>query len=109
MGVRHHVRGKKAQMLNMVNGYACKERIGSFGLSNEMPSSEYVRNIPIADLLPSDGDETLLKNELEVIVTRILSSYIHSFHDVETVESIPHMFSEQSTHKSEIVSTCISF
>ena len=64
---------KKAQILN---GYACKERIGSFGLSNDMPSSDRVRDIPIADLLPSDGDKILLKNEFEVSNSIVLHTSV---------------------------------
>ena len=44
--VRHHVRGQKNQMLNIVQTYATLERIGSTLLSNVMPSSDTVRNIP---------------------------------------------------------------
>ena len=108
IGVRHHVRGKKSQMLNMVNAYATLERIGSYGLSNALPRSDDIKHIPISSILPTEDDELCLKEELAVIVGRILSTYLKTFQDVETA-SIPHKFLEESAHKSDIVSNLFPF
>ena len=79
IGVRHHVHGKKNQMLNRVQTYATLERIGSTGLPNVMPSSETVRNIPIAALLPDETYERTLHDELTTLVSRILTTHVPVF------------------------------
>ena len=93
-------------MLNMVNAYATLERVGTCGLSNTLPNSEQVAEITVKDLLPTDEDDNLLKDELTIMVTRILSTYMDVFQTTETTWSIQHRFSEESTHKSEIVCLC---
>lgn len=105
IGVRHHVLGKKNQMLNRVQTYANLERIGSTGLSNVMPSSETVRNIPIAALLPDKTDERTLHDEFTTLVTRILTTHVPVFAGLDAEWSIPHQYSAQSAIKSEIVRT----
>ena len=99
--MRHHVRGKKNTVLNMVNAYATLERVGTCGLSNTLPNSEQVAEITV-----KDEDDNLLKDELTIMVTRILSTYMDVFQTTETTWSIQHRFSEESTHKSEIVCLC---
>ena len=94
-------------MLNMVNAYATLERIGSYGLSNNIPNSERCAMIGVEDLMPTVDDVSLLKEELVVLVCRILSRYVPAFKDVDTIWSIPHQYSEQSARRSEIV--CIIF
>ena len=93
-------------MLNMVNAYATLERVGTCGLSNTLPNSEQVAEITVKNLLPMDEDDNLLKDELTIMVTRILSTYMDVFRTTETTWSIQHQFSEESTHKSEIVCLC---
>ena len=107
IGVRHHVRGKKNTMLNMVQSYATLERIGSLGLSNVTPCPEEIATIPIENLLPTIDDEKLLKQELSTMVSRILTRYIPAFSDLDTVWSIPHKYSSFSGLKSEVVSKLI--
>ncbi|KAK3611122.1 hypothetical protein CHS0354_007381 [Potamilus streckersoni] len=103
IGVRHHVRGKRNAMLNMVQGFATLERIGSYGMSNVFPSPEAIRNLKISDILPSSKDEMALKFELAVIVSRILTTYVPAYDGLDTVWSIPHQYSTQSAFRSEIV------
>lgn len=104
IGVRHHVRGKKNTMLNMVQSYATLERIGTQGLSNQLPSADDIRNITVSDLLPSQEDENLLKSELSSLVSRTLCTYMDAFANLDVEWSIPHQYSIESRQKSEIVS-----
>lgn len=103
IGVRHHVRGKKNTMLNMVQSYATLERIGTQGLSNQLPSADDIRNITVSDLLPSQEDENLLKSELSSLVSRTLCTYMDAFANLDVEWSIPHQYSIESRQKSEIV------
>ncbi|KAJ8310228.1 hypothetical protein KUTeg_012093 [Tegillarca granosa] len=103
VGVRHHVRGKQNKMLNMVQSYATLERVGSYGLSNIMPSAETIDSIPLTDILPTVEDEFSLREELSIMISRILQKFIPAFSNLETISSIPHQYSEVSARKSEIV------
>lgn len=87
----------------MVQTYATLERVGSEGLSNEMPSSDTIKNIPVAELLPSEDDEQVLHRELTILVSRILTTYVPAFSGLNVQWSIPHQYSAQSALKSEIV------
>lgn len=104
VGVRHHVRGKKNKVLNMVQTYATLERVGSKGLSSVMPSSDTIKNIKMEEMLPSENDEKALQQELSIMVSRILTTYVPAFAGLDTQWSIPHQYSAQSALKSEIVS-----
>ena len=60
-GLRHHFRGKENTILNMVQAYATKDRVITVNLSNDLPSADAVRNIPITAFIVSEEDERLIK------------------------------------------------
>jgi hypothetical protein len=53
-GLRHHFRGKENKILNMVQAYATKDRVITVNLSNDLPSADAVRNIPITAFIVSE-------------------------------------------------------
>lgn len=56
------------------------------------------------EMLPSENDEKVLKQELSIKVSRILTTYVPAFAGLDTQWSIPHQFSVQSALKRDIVS-----
>lgn len=50
------------------------------------------------------NDEKVLQQELSIMVSRILTTYVPVFAGLDTQWSIPHQYSAQSALKSEIVS-----
>jgi len=90
-------------MFNMVQAFATRDRIPVAGLSNHMPGADVIRGIPINAYVPNAEDEELLKEELAVMVSRILCRYMTCFKDLNLDWRIPHPYSKESNCKSEIV------
>ena len=101
---RHYKRGKHGQLLNMVQGYATRERIPTGHLSAESPPAHVIRSLPLQNFLPSEADKILLKTELQTVIKRILVNEIPELCDVDVCWHIQHPFSAQSRQKSSIVS-----
>ena len=104
---RHQHRGDPGNArLNMVQGYAAKDRIPSPS-KNTAPDPNGIREIPISCMLPSDEELNSIRHEMTIIVMRILSSRMEGFRSVEDEipKHIKHEFSKESSKKSEIVST----
>ena len=106
-GLRHHFRGKENKILNMVQAYATKDRVITVNLSNDLPSADAVRNIPITAFIVSEEDERLIKEELAIMIKRVLSTHMAAFKELKdcVVWSIPHAHSTESVLKNDIVST----
>lgn len=100
-GLRHHFRGKENKILNMVQAYATKDRVKTVNLSNDLPSADAVRNIPITAFIVSEEDERLIKEELAIMIKRVLSTHMAAFKELKdcVVWSIPHAHSTECIKK----------
>ena len=105
---RHYKRGKHGQLLNMVQGYATRERIPTGHLSAESPPAHVIRSLPLQNFLPSEADKILLKTELQTVIKHILVNKIPELCDVDACWHIQHLVSAPSRQKSSIVS-CFLF
>ena len=97
---------------NMVQGFACRDRIPvpEQFKSADFPTPEEVDRIPLQCLLPTKTDEKEMRSEMVIQVERILCTEIEAFEEVkdDVQWHISHEFSKESRMKSETVSyTCI--
>ena len=103
--VRHHRKGAHTQQLNMVQAFATRDRVPSGHLSDTEPTANDVRNITTEQFLPNQKDEEDLKEEMVIMVKRILTKRMKAFNHLEdkVVQHIPHEYSKESSLKSHIV------
>lgn len=99
----HFKRGKTNLQLNMAQAFATKERIGTGGMSDAMPSAEDIRGIKLESILPSENDFLELKQEMGTICMQIICSNIEEFQEVPVCLSIEHQYTRHSSRKSEMV------
>ena len=104
--VRHHTRGKRTDVLNMVQAYATKDRVPSLHLDDSIPSADSIRDIPIENILPNAAEDELYIHELSTLVERVLVTNMACFEPLaDSVEKhIKHMYTEESSRPSEVVS-----
>ncbi|XP_003729577.2 uncharacterized protein LOC586013 isoform X1 [Strongylocentrotus purpuratus] len=99
-------RGNKGNKeLKMVKAYAAFDRVPSYLLSDTPPTANDILRIDPQVYLPNDSDETLLRQEYTVIVSRILTRLMPCFQRfAEHVKNhIPHPYFKESKQKSKIV------
>jgi hypothetical protein len=101
--------GKSSTVLNMVQAFACKERIPTGHLSDIKPSLEELEKLTISNILPSESDENTIKSEMGIIIKRILVENMKSMADVKVDKHIKHEFSAASNQKSEVVSCLLLY
>lgn len=108
--VRHQSRDNKNKMFNMVQGYAALDRVPSLHLSDDPPSPENIKAIPLEKYLPTEMDEVDLRFEFTTIVNRILCEHISFFKPLATAVNwhIQHRYSKISASKSHLVSLYLS-
>jgi hypothetical protein len=82
----------------MVQTFATSERVPSGHLSKTHPTYDAILNLPMSPYLASEEDEIILKDELTVIVARILSTYMPMFHDLHdgVCWNLPHPYQKDS-------------
>lgn len=94
-------------MLLWANAYAAQNRVESSasGLDEGVHCLQ-AKDIPISAFLPSQGDGTVLRERMEVLVSRILVDNIPHFQefyrDVVTWQ-IPHPYSQEASTRSNLV------
>ena len=105
--VRHHSRGQKTGMLNMVQAYASRDRIPCLHLNDDMPPASAIRDMPVEMFLPSAPEEDLCREELSIMIKRILVENLSCFKDAidRVPKHIPHLYSRESSMPSNIVSS----
>jgi hypothetical protein len=69
----------------MVQAYATKDRVITVNLSNDLPSADAVRNIPITAFIVSEEDERLIKEELAIMIKRVLSTHMAAFKELNII------------------------
>ena len=94
---RHYSTKRSNTTLNMFNTFAAKSRVPVNG-SARRPEPQEIRDIPIANLLPSKEDTINLEEEAVVIVGRIVKDQVSIFNKCD-VQSINHEFMEESEHE----------
>ena len=72
---RHQSTTRKNTMLNMVQAYAAKDRIGSLHLSSQQPHPAAILDIPNESYLPSNNDVDTLHHEFRSAIGNILHKY----------------------------------
>lgn len=103
--------GPRNKSLHCFNSFAVQNRIDFSHLPDALPSSGSNRPLQLASaLLPSSEDDKALRRNFVVLISRILATHIpffkFSFDDV--VEwHIEHMYYEQMSSKSVVVSSLI--
>lgn len=63
------------------------------------------QDISVIKFLPDEVDEAMLRQQLVVLVERVLVKHLATFNGSETVDHIPHKFSYESGRKSVVVSS----
>ena len=84
--------------------YAVKNRVHGEQLANDKPTAN-VSTLPLTTWLPSVNDCVLLRDELIVLVSRVLIAKMKVFHAFSDVvqDHIPHQYSKEMSEKSYIV------
>lgn len=99
------MRGKENTMFNMVQGFATRDRIKTCGMSNTIPCTQEIREIPLSCYLPNEEDEKLLREELIVhccIKDTLYPSHFRSIYEGGGPEEYSTYLLETVTCKSEI-------
>ena len=103
---------KQTQSLHYFHSYAVKDRVDSSKLSDNHPSLVHV--VPstedvVSKVLPTKKDDEIIRDYFTVLVARILCTEITYFKSsyADVVDwHIEHKFSDEMSHKSEVVSLC---
>jgi hypothetical protein len=106
---RHNTKNRSNKQYNMVQGYAFRDRVDTLVLSDDHPNLD-LNSIPIQSYLPSQTDLDVVRNEMAILVKRILTSYLPSCKELVThvPTHIHHEFLEESGKKTERVIKLIS-
>ncbi|KAJ8297377.1 hypothetical protein KUTeg_023908 [Tegillarca granosa] len=88
--------------------YCAKDRVPTLHLSDKYPTPETIANISNEKYLPTLEDERCLKEEMSIIIQRILVSTLTVFEDLKTEVNwhINHPYSVEVSQKSEM---CLTF
>lgn len=92
-------------MFNMVQAYCAKDRVPTLHLNDDQPDPEIIKDIALEKYLPTEEEEERLKDEMLVIIKRILVEVMPAFkplHD-EVIWHIQHPYSDETSKKSEMV------
>ena len=105
--VRHKTLDNKNKQFNLVHAYAVIDRVNCEHLDNSRPQAR-VEDLPNATWFMSTDDHQLLKDELNILWQRAIVKFMPCFQHFAPVvaEHIPHEYLQESTRKSEIVSSC---
>ena len=81
--------------------YAVKNRVHGEQLANDKPTAN-ISTLPLTTWLPSVNDCVLLRDELIVLVSRVLVAKMKVFHAFSDVvqDHIPHQYSKEMSEKS---------
>lgn len=99
---RHSSSTSQNVILNMVQGYAARDRIPTLHLSSEDPSPEFVASISAHTLLPSPSDTEELCTEYKQVISIILTENMPLFRGTERVDE-EHEYAKESRAKSDLV------
>ena len=104
---RHHTSEHGDKMMNQVHSYVIKDRTKTSHLSEDMPSGEDIRSIPVSAYVPSEAENLELQDDFEVHVQRTLVSGLSMFEDLKdcVIWHTPHEFTHESCVKSEFIPT----
>ena len=99
---RFMTQDSQTKTLHYVQAYAVKDRIDYSSIGGEQKNETNLYKI-----LPDLEDYHLLKERFVIHVSRIISTYLDFFKDFKNLvqRHIPHRYSSEMCHKSEIVST----
>ena len=93
-------------MHNLVHVYAVRDRVTpETKLSTEYPSAEAIEDLPLDHYIVDDEDISKLKEEMNVMVERMLVDHLSCFEDLHEVMwwHIPHRYIKASATKSTVV------
>ena len=97
---------KQTQSLHYFHLYAVKNRVSCSNLADTPRSITPTAEDVISKVLPSSEDDTIIHDEFAILVARIMYKYMtffqSSYADVINWH-IEHKFSQQMSHKSEVV------
>ncbi|XP_041454619.1 uncharacterized protein LOC121407551 [Lytechinus variegatus] len=88
---------------SMVQCFGELDRVPCFHLRDEEPSLEQLSSISQDIFLPSTDDICNLRDEYEVMISRILCNHIPFFKDMSITEQIPHPYLEEMKKKSVVI------
>jgi len=93
------------QSVHWTHQYAIKDRVTCDPLLDDDSPQACISDLPIHQLLPAKAVQTSFKADCSVLVSRIVSSYLHPFKQFKgvVINHIPHMFSKEMEKKSERV------
>lgn len=100
---RHMREDNQSKSLHYVQVYAVKDRIDYSSFVNTPPTGE--KNV--FDILPTSNDYDKIKENMAILVSRIIADRIRFFaEDYKGVVTrhIPHKYTSQMSQKSEVVS-----
>lgn len=102
---RDHSRDSKNKMLLWANAYAALNRIEFSHFENQQQKLPF-EQIPLSSFLPSTEDCSSLRLRMKTLISRILVSHVTYFKEHcsgAVVWHVPHMYSEKSAIKSQLV------
>ncbi|XP_014669494.1 PREDICTED: uncharacterized protein LOC106810602 [Priapulus caudatus] len=89
--------------------FKCRTRVshqqGNMWKNHNITRRIYPHYIPNSAFLPSAEDHRLLREDMRVLIQRVLTEHMKMFHDIKhlVTDHIPHEYSEQSKRKSNVV------
>ena len=92
--------------LHYFHAYAVLDRVDMSGFSTDVQIPD-TSEINLRHLLPTGSDESTMRDNFTIIASRILAKYMPFFTKMCKMQTrhIPHEFSSEMAHKSEVVST----
>ena len=110
---RRYMHADKGNLsLHYFHSYAVLDRIDLRSLSDDIPGCLPSPNVIALSLLPSAADDTSLRKNFSVLVSRVLAKYFRFFKFTfdDAVEwHIHHDFSTEMSKKSIVVSLCCCY
>ena len=104
---------QKSGSMHYFHSYAVADRIDFSNLSETTPPLPSVSRRQLAtSLLPSPDDDLVIRNNLAILVSRVLVSNVDFFKvafDSVVEWHIKHQFYEQMSRKSEVVSVYVAW
>ena len=93
------------QSVHWTHQYAIKDRVTCDPLLDDHSPQACLSDLPIHQLLPARAVQNSFQADCSVLVSRIVSKYLHPFMQFKAVviNHIPHMFSKEMENKSERV------
>ena len=99
---------RHAESKHFVNVYAVKDRVLCSSIADTKLRSIDMATVNVEDVLPKDGDLDAMKQNIAIIVCRLVRRHMKFFRKNVSPKGVPkhitHQFSKEMAQKSEIVS-----